>query len=143
MLCKWYVPKFDTIASKRAALRARNFDWCWCALKHLTYVSFGNKYECNCNLFICFSRILNPIVYGDYFKQCEIWKGVNSISLKSSLKWEKVHLVSFVNYYTARCANDSTYYITVNLSYTSDSYINITSKFQKFSNYNELATLCS
>ncbi|GKV13455.1 hypothetical protein SLEP1_g24457 [Rubroshorea leprosula] len=101
--CKWYVPKFDTIASKRAALRARDFLWGW---------------------------IINPLIYGDYPKTMRDLVGSrlpNFTKQQSRMVKGSINFLG-LNYYTARYANDSTYYNSVNLSYTTDSRVNITTE---------------
>ncbi|GLT27689.1 hypothetical protein SLA2020_026690 [Shorea laevis] len=101
--CKWYVPKFDTIASKRAALRARDFLWGW---------------------------IINPLIYGDYPKTMQDLVGSrlpNFTKQQSRMLKGSINFLG-LNYYTARYANDCTYYNSGNLSYTTDSRVNITTE---------------
>ncbi|GKV51726.1 hypothetical protein SLEP1_g58355 [Rubroshorea leprosula] len=97
--CNWYVPKFDTIASKRAAQRARDFDWGWA---------------------------IHPMVYGDYPK---IMREIVGNRLPNFTKEQSEMIKgSFnflgVNYYSTEYAEDSRYDTGANLSYTTDSRVN-------------------
>ncbi|GLU03263.1 hypothetical protein SLE2022_204710 [Rubroshorea leprosula] len=97
--CNWYVPKFDTIASKRAAQRARDFDWGWA---------------------------IHPMVYGDYPK---IMREIVGNRLPNFTKEQSEMIKgSFnflgVNYYSTEYVEDSRYDTGANLSYTIDSHVN-------------------
>ncbi|GLT98197.1 hypothetical protein SLE2022_157130 [Rubroshorea leprosula] len=97
--CNWYVPKFDTIASKRAAQRARDFDWGWA---------------------------IHPVVYGDYPKIMREMIGnrlPNFTKEQSEMIKGSFNFLG-VNYYTTEYAEDSGYDTGANLSYTTDSHVN-------------------
>ncbi|GLU03268.1 hypothetical protein SLE2022_204760 [Rubroshorea leprosula] len=97
--CNWYVPKFDTIASKRAAQRARDFDWGWA---------------------------IHPVVYGDYPKIMREMVGnrlPNFTKEQSEMIKGSFNFLG-VNYYTTMYAEDSGYDTGANLSYTTDSRVN-------------------
>ena len=78
------------------------------------------------------SRFAHPVTYGDYPKSMRALVGnrlpnftvIQSKMVKGSLDFLGV------NYYTARYADDSTSSSSVNLSYTTDSHVNLTSKFK-------------
>ncbi|KAK2637128.1 hypothetical protein Ddye_031920 [Dipteronia dyeriana] len=99
----WAVPKYDTVASHKAASRALDFMFGW---------------------------IFHPITYGNYPK---IMRSVVGNRLPKFTKYESEMVkgsIDFlgVNYYTAFYADDLTSYSTVNLSYTTDNHVNITSE---------------
>uniref|UniRef100_A0A7N2R293 Uncharacterized protein n=1 Tax=Quercus lobata TaxID=97700 RepID=A0A7N2R293_QUELO len=97
----WMVPKYQTIASSKAASRALDFAFGWFA---------------------------HPVTYGDYPKSMRALVGnrlpnftvIQSKMVKGSLDFLGV------NYYTARYADDSTSSSSVHLSYTTDSHVNLT-----------------
>ncbi|XP_050284263.1 beta-glucosidase 17-like isoform X2 [Quercus robur] len=99
----WMVPKYQTIASSKAASRALDFAFGWFA---------------------------HPVTYGDYPKSMRALVGnrlpnftvIQSKMVKGSLDFLGV------NYYTARYADDSTSSSSVNLSYTTDSHVNLTTE---------------
>ncbi|GLT51250.1 hypothetical protein SLA2020_246710 [Shorea laevis] len=97
--CNWYVPKFDTIASKRAAQRARDFDWGWA---------------------------IHPVVYGDYPKIMREMVGnrLPNFTKEQSEMIKGSFNILGVNYYTTMYAEDSGYDTGANLSYTTDSRVN-------------------
>ncbi|GLT27928.1 hypothetical protein SLA2020_028930 [Shorea laevis] len=101
--CDWYVPKFDTIASKRAAQRARDFDWGW---------------------------IIHPVVYGNYPKIMREMVGnrlPNFTKEQSKMIKGSIDFLG-VNYYTTSYVEDSKYDSNVNLSYTTDDHVNISTE---------------
>ncbi|TXG55762.1 hypothetical protein EZV62_017075 [Acer yangbiense] len=99
----WAVPKYDTVASNMAASRVLDFMFGW---------------------------IFHPITYGNYPK---IMRSMVGNRLPKFTKYESEMVkgsIDFlgVNYYTAFYADDVTSYSTVNLSYTTDSHVNLTSE---------------
>ncbi|KDP43416.1 hypothetical protein JCGZ_16703 [Jatropha curcas] len=100
---KWTVPKYQNIASGKAADRARDFLYGW---------------------------IMHPIIYGDYPESMRYLVG-NRLP-KFTRKQAEMVKGSFdfigINYYTAMYADDVTSYSNVNLSYTTDSRVNLTSE---------------
>ncbi|GMY22300.1 beta-glucosidase 17-like isoform X1 [Fagus crenata] len=99
----WMVPKYQTIASSKAASRALDFAFGW---------------------------FVHPITYGEYPESMHVLVGnrlpnftdVQSKMVKGSLDFLGV------NYYTARYAEDSTSSSTINLSYTTDSHVDMTTE---------------
>ncbi|KAL5762792.1 hypothetical protein ACOSP7_019056 [Xanthoceras sorbifolium] len=99
----WTVPKYDTVASSKAAYRAIDFMFGW---------------------------IFHPITYGNYPK---IMRSLVGDRLPRFTKSESEMVkgsIDFlgVNYYTTFYADDLTSYSTVNLSYTTDNHVNLTSE---------------
>ncbi|KAK4591731.1 hypothetical protein RGQ29_016248 [Quercus rubra] len=93
----------------------------------------SNPHEDACDYFYYyFCRFVNPIIFGDYPKtmralvgtRLPIFTELQSKMLKGSLDFLGV------NYYTARYADDSTSSSSINLSYTTDSHVNLTSKLK-------------
>ncbi|XP_020538960.1 beta-glucosidase 17 isoform X2 [Jatropha curcas] len=103
VLTEWKVPKYQTSACIKAAFRAMDFQFGW---------------------------IVNPITYGDYPRTMRSIVGhrlpkftkQQSKMLKGSLDFIGV------NYYTAYYAEDAAYSRNVNLSYTTDNHVNLTTK---------------
>ncbi|KDP26939.1 hypothetical protein JCGZ_21032 [Jatropha curcas] len=101
VLTEWKVPKYQTSACIKAAFRAMDFQFGW---------------------------IVNPITYGDYPRTMRSIVGhrlpkftkQQSKMLKGSLDFIGV------NYYTAYYAEDAAYSRNVNLSYTTDNHVNLT-----------------
>uniref|UniRef100_A0A2N9I7T6 Beta-glucosidase n=1 Tax=Fagus sylvatica TaxID=28930 RepID=A0A2N9I7T6_FAGSY len=99
----WMVPKYQTVASSKAASRALDFAFGW---------------------------FVHPITYGEYPESMHVLVGnrlpnftdVQSKMVKGSLDFLGV------NYYTARYAEDSTSSSTINLSYTTDSHVDMTTE---------------
>ncbi|GLT96883.1 hypothetical protein SLE2022_144750 [Rubroshorea leprosula] len=101
--CTWYVPKFDTIESRRAAERARDFDWGW---------------------------IIHPVVYGDYPRIMREMVGSrlpNFTKEQSKVIKGSIDFLG-VNYYAASYADDSKSDRGANLSYTTDSHVDLSTK---------------
>lgn len=101
------VPKYDDVASRKAASRALEFSFGW---------------------------IVNPIVHGKY---PQIMRNLVGKRLPEFTKEEAKMVkgsIDFlgVNYYSARYADDVTFTSSVNLSYMTDSRANQTSKFFQF-----------
>ncbi|XP_040993468.1 beta-glucosidase 17-like isoform X2 [Juglans microcarpa x Juglans regia] len=103
LACYWMVPKFQTVASTDAAFRAIDFMLGW---------------------------YLHPITFGDYPETMRLLVGNRlptfSVSQSEMLKGSFDFLG--VTYYTARYADDSTSSSSVNLSYTTDSHVNLTTE---------------
>ncbi|XP_030967131.1 beta-glucosidase 17-like isoform X3 [Quercus lobata] len=97
----WYVPKYQTVASTKAALRALDFMLGW---------------------------FVDPIIFGDYPKTMRALVGTRlPVFTESQSKMLKGSLDFLgINYYTARYADDSTSSSTINISYTTDSHVNLT-----------------
>ncbi|XP_043816741.1 beta-glucosidase 17 isoform X3 [Manihot esculenta] len=97
----WRVPKYDDVSCRRAASRALDFLIGW---------------------------IMHPITYGDYPVTMKYLVGDRLP--KFTEKQAKLVIGSFdfigINYYTASYAEDLTSYSNVNLSYTTDSRVNVT-----------------
>ncbi|XP_059453122.1 beta-glucosidase 17-like isoform X2 [Corylus avellana] len=101
--CDWMEPKFQTVASHKAALRALDFMFGWYA---------------------------HPITFGEYPETMRALVG-NRLPRFTSSQSEKLkgsYDFLGVNYYTANYAQDSTSFPTLNLSYTTDSRVNLTSE---------------
>nr|POE91733.1 beta-glucosidase 17 [Quercus suber] len=99
----WYVPKYQTVASTKAALRALDFMLGW---------------------------FVDPIIFGDYPKTMRALVGTRlPVFTESQSKMLKGSLDFLgINYYTARYADDSTSSSTINISYTTDSHVNLTTE---------------
>ncbi|GMY22309.1 beta-glucosidase 17-like isoform X8 [Fagus crenata] len=99
----WMVPKYQTVASKKAAFRALDFLFGW---------------------------FVDPVIFGDYPETMRALVGTRlPIFTESQSKMLKGSLDFLgVNYYSARYANDSTSSSRVNLSYTTDSHVNLTTE---------------
>ncbi|KAM7265065.1 hypothetical protein ACFE04_002748 [Oxalis oulophora] len=99
----WMVPKYDTESSREAASRAFDFSIGW---------------------------ILHPITYGDYPDSMRRLVGDRLPKFtKEQAELVKGSVDFFgMNYYTARYASDVTYYSTVDLSYATDSRVNLTTE---------------
>ncbi|KAF3958391.1 hypothetical protein CMV_016704 [Castanea mollissima] len=97
----WILPKYQTVASTKAAFRGLDFIFGW---------------------------FVNPIIFGDYPETMRALVGTRlPIFNESQSKMLKGSLDFLgVNYYTARYANDSTSSSSINLSYTTDSHVNLT-----------------
>ncbi|KAM3686294.1 hypothetical protein ACJW31_11G187800 [Castanea mollissima] len=97
----WDLPKYQTVASIKAAFRGLDFRFGW---------------------------FVDPIIFGDYPEIMRVLVGTRlPIFTESQSKMLKGSLDFLgVNYYTARYADDSTSSSSVNLSYTTDSLVNLT-----------------
>ncbi|XP_059438334.1 beta-glucosidase 17-like isoform X2 [Corylus avellana] len=97
----WMVPKFQTVACRKAVLRALDFMFGW-------YVG--------------------PVTFGEYPETMQDLLGNRlprfTASQSEMLKGSYDFLG--VNYYTARYAEDSSSFSSINLSYTTDSRVNLT-----------------
>ncbi|XP_075644782.1 beta-glucosidase 17-like isoform X2 [Castanea sativa] len=99
----WYLPKYQTVASTKAALRAQDFMLGW---------------------------FVDPIIFGDYPETMRALVGTRlPVFTESQSKMLKGSLDFLgINYYTARYADDSTSSSSINLSYTTDSHVNLTTE---------------
>ncbi|KAM3686296.1 hypothetical protein ACJW31_11G187900 [Castanea mollissima] len=99
----WILPKYQTVASTKAAFRSLDFIFGW---------------------------FVNPIIFGDYPETMRALVGTRlPIFTESQSKMLKGSLDFLgVNYYTARYADDSTSSSSINLSYTTDSHVNLTTE---------------
>ncbi|KAL5760546.1 hypothetical protein ACOSQ2_019384 [Xanthoceras sorbifolium] len=99
----WTVPKYQTVASKKAASRALDFIFGW---------------------------IFQPITYGSYPKTMRSMLGDRLPKFTKSESEMVKGSIDFLgyNYYTAYYAEDvtTTSYSSVNLSFTTDSHVNLT-----------------
>ncbi|ESR52296.1 hypothetical protein CICLE_v10031179mg [Citrus x clementina] len=103
----WAVPKFPTVASKKAASRAIDFKFGW---------------------------FFNPITYGSYPRSMQHLVG-NRLPKFTKSQAEMVKgSVDFLglNYYTADYAEEVTSFSNTNLSYTTDSRVNRTKEKNGF-----------
>ncbi|KAB1224901.1 Beta-glucosidase 17 [Morella rubra] len=97
----WMVPKYQTVASTEAASRALDFAFGW---------------------------FVNPITYGDYPDSMRALVGnrlPNFTEAQSKMVKGSLDFLG-LNYYTARYADDSKSSISANLSYTTDSHVELT-----------------
>lgn len=93
----------------------------------------SNPHEETCDYFYYyFRRFVNPIIFGDYPETMRALVGTRlPIFTESQSKMLKGSFDFLgVNYYTARYADDSTSSSSINLSYTTDSHVNLTSKLK-------------
>ncbi|XP_062145474.1 beta-glucosidase 17-like [Alnus glutinosa] len=99
----WMVPKFQTVASRKAALRALDFMFGW-------YV--------------------HPVTFGDYPETMRALVGnrLPTFTTSQSNMLKGSYDFLGVNYYTARYAEDSTSFSSVNQSYTTDSHVYLTTE---------------
>lgn len=101
---------------------------------HFIFIFIANYYLC---------RYLHPITFGDYPETMRLLVGNRlptfSVSQSEMLKGSFDFLG--VTYYTARYADDSTSSSSVNLSYTTDSHVNLTSKLRMHNIY-MLSIIC-
>ena len=77
------------------------------------------------------SRFVHPVTYGEYPESMQVLVGnrlPNFTDVQSKMVEGSLDFLG-VNYYTARYAEDSTSSSTINLSYTTDSHVDMTSKF--------------
>lgn len=84
-------------------------------------------------LLLIFCRFVNPITYGDYPESMRALVGnrlPNFTEAQSKMVKESLDFLG-VNYYTARYADDSMSSSSVNLSYSTDSHVDLTSRFKK------------
>ena len=90
----------------------------------------SNPYKETCYYF-CYHlcRFVDPIIFGDYPKTMQALVGTRlPVFTESQSKMLKGSLDFLgINYYTARYADDSTSSSTINISYTTDSHVNLTS----------------
>ncbi|KAF3958393.1 hypothetical protein CMV_016706 [Castanea mollissima] len=100
---RWMLPKYQTVASTKAALRALDFFFGW---------------------------FIDPVIFGDYPETMRALVGTRlPIFTESQSKMLKGSLDFLgVNYYTARYVDDSNSSSSVNLSYTTDSHVNMTTE---------------
>ncbi|XP_040993617.1 beta-glucosidase 17-like isoform X1 [Juglans microcarpa x Juglans regia] len=99
----WMVPKYQTDASTKAAARALDFAFGW---------------------------FVNPVTCGDYPESMRALVGnrlPNFTEAESNMLKGSFNFLG-VNYYTARYADDSTSSSCVNLIYTTDSHVNLTTE---------------
>ena len=78
------------------------------------------------------SRFVHLVTYGEYPESMHVLVGnrlPNFIDVQSKMVEGSQDFLG-VNYYTTRYAEDSTSSSTVNLSYTIDSHVDMTSKFK-------------
>ncbi|KAB1224893.1 Beta-glucosidase 17 [Morella rubra] len=97
----WMVPKYQTVASTEAAARGLDFAFGW---------------------------FVNPITYGDYPDSMRALVGnrlPNFTEAQSKMVKGSLDFLG-LNYYTARYADDSKSSISANLSYTTDSHVELT-----------------
>ncbi|XP_021686665.2 beta-glucosidase 17 isoform X2 [Hevea brasiliensis] len=94
----WKEPKFDTIASRKAASRGLDFTIGW---------------------------LLHPLTYGDYPESMRTLVGDRLPKFTEEQSQMIKGCIEFVgvNYYTARYVDESTSSTSVNLSYTTDSQV--------------------
>ncbi len=78
------------------------------------------------------SRFVHPVTYGEYPESMQVLVGnrlPNFTDVQSKMVEGSLDFLG-VNYYTARYAEDSTSSNTVNLSYTTNSHVDMTRKFK-------------
>ncbi|KAJ4711678.1 putative Beta-glucosidase [Melia azedarach] len=97
----WAVPKFQTVASKKAAFTALDFIFGW---------------------------FFNPIAHGNYPKSMQYLVGDRLPNFTTSQSEMVKGSIDFLglNYYTASYADHLTSYSNTSLSYTTDSRVNLT-----------------
>ncbi|GAV78258.1 Glyco_hydro_1 domain-containing protein [Cephalotus follicularis] len=100
---QWMVPKYETTACRKAAFRALDFKLGW---------------------------IVDPITHGDYPLTMRSIVGHRLPKFTQAQSEMLVGSFDFlgVNYYFAYYAEDSAYHSNVNLSYTTDSHVNLTTE---------------
>ncbi|KAG6678726.1 hypothetical protein I3843_14G093300 [Carya illinoinensis] len=99
----WMVPKYQTDASTKAAARALDFAFGW---------------------------FVNPVTYGDHPESMRALVGSrlpNFTEAQSNMLKGSFNFLG-ANYYTARYADDSKSSSSVNLSYTTDRHVNLTTE---------------
>ena len=79
---------------------------------------------------IILCRYAHPVTFGEYPETMRALVGnrLPRFTASQSEKLKGSYDFLGVNYYTAKYAQDSTFFPTVNLSYTTDSHVNLTSK---------------
>ncbi|XP_030963169.1 beta-glucosidase 17-like isoform X3 [Quercus lobata] len=100
---RWVLPKYQTVASTKAAFRGLDFLFGW---------------------------FVDPVIFGDYPETMRALVGTRLLIFTESQSKMLKGSLDFlgVNYYTARYADDSTSSSSVNLSYTTDSHVNLTTE---------------
>lgn len=99
-----------------------------CLNVHFIFIFIANYYLC---------RYLHPITFGNYPETMRFLVGNRLPTFSASQSEMLKGSFDFlgVTYYTARYADDSTSYSSVNLSYTTDSHVNLTSKLRMHTIY--------
>ncbi|KAK4849968.1 hypothetical protein QYF36_002527 [Acer negundo] len=99
----WQVPKFQIVSSRKAALRALDFQFGW---------------------------VVHPMTNGDYPKtmRCLVGNRLPNFTNEESILMKGTLYFVGLNYYTSLYAADATSYSSVFLSYTTDSHVNDTAK---------------
>ncbi|KAK3224015.1 hypothetical protein Dsin_011040 [Dipteronia sinensis] len=100
---RWQVPKFQTVSSRKAALRALDFQFGW---------------------------VVHPMTNGDYPKtmRCLVGNRLPNFTNEESILIKGTLDFVGLNYYTSKYADDVTSYSSVFLSYTTDSHVNETTE---------------
>ncbi|TXG55761.1 hypothetical protein EZV62_017074 [Acer yangbiense] len=101
--CRWQVPKFQTVSSRKAAFRALDFEFGW---------------------------VVHPMTNGDYPKtmRCLVGNRLPNFTNEESILIKGTLDFVGLNYYTSLYADDATSYSSVFLSYTTDSHVNDTAE---------------